>query len=58
MYIVCTSDPPAPLALLRAEIVLKSDPCSGSPPLSSKKRCPNFGGSAKETQVKFFEKPF
>jgi hypothetical protein len=45
---------PAPLALLRAEILLKSEVCSALPPLSSKKRRPNFGGSAKDTQVKKF----
>jgi hypothetical protein len=33
----------APLALLRAEIVLKRDNCSGAPPLSSKKCRPYFG---------------
>ena len=33
----------APLALLRAEIVLKRDVCSTPPPLCSKKRPPNFG---------------
>jgi hypothetical protein len=44
----------APLALLRAEIVLKRGVCSAPPPLSSKKRRPNFGGSAKDTQVNCF----
>ena len=48
----------ASLALLRAEIALKRDVCSAPPPLSSKKRHPNFGGSAKDTQVKFFDTVF